>query len=221
MVIVCSQSTILEAKIDALSSTPPSQSGRVGTPPSHDSSLLHLDEYDYEAVCSMMAYLYSTNYTALDQEPDFSLPHHIKVFCLAVQLSISGLEELSAAKFRYNLCSHVKDLEVYFSSIKEVYCHTTPDHPALRLVVIEAAVTEMRNLLQEHTRSRFLDVTSTVKDFQAEMFLFLMQHPSRPVAFEYVFPALCNECGPRDDGDGYELMMNCKKCGDKKTLEFY
>lgn len=170
-----------------------------------------------------MEYLYSTNYNTIDHEPDFSLPHHIKVFCLAVQLSISGLEELSAAKFRNNLHTHVKDLDVYFSSIEEIYFVTTVEHPALRLVVIEAAVTEMRNLLQEPTRSRFLDVTSAVKDFQAEVLLFLMQHPSRPVGVdvEYVFAELCDECGPRAEDDGYEVTTECKACGKEKTLEFF
>ncbi len=168
-----------------------------------------------------MEYLYSTNYATIDHEPDFSLPHHIKVFCLAVKLSISGLEELSTTKFRYNLHTQVKDLDVYFSSIKEIYSLTTADHPALRLVVIEAAVTEMRNLLQEPTRSRFLDVTSRVKDFQAEVIMFLMQHPSRPVDVEYVFAELCDECGPRADDDGYEVTTECKGCGKEKTLEFF
>jgi hypothetical protein len=169
----------------------------------------------------MIEYLYSTNYTTIDHEPDFSLPHHIKVFCLAVQLSISGLEELAARKFRYNLHAYVKDLDVYFSSVKDIYSLTTLEHPALRLVVIDAAVTEMRNLLQEPTRSRFLDVTSAVKNFQAEIYMFLIEHLSRPMDTELVFAELCDECGPRPEDDGYEVITECKNCGKEKLLEFY
>jgi hypothetical protein len=204
-VVVCSQSPVLEAMIEAL---PPTV------------SLLYLDDYDHEAVCSMMEYLYSTNYNTTDHEPDFSLPHHIKVFSLSAQLSISGLEQLAAKKFASTLITHVKDLDVYFSSVKDIYSVTTPDHPALRLVVVDAAVTELRNLVHE---SRFLDLTGTVKDFQADIYLFLMNHLSRPVntETEFLFAELCGECGPRDSDDGYEVTTECKGCGKEKTLEFF
>lgn len=167
----------------------------------------------------MMEYLYLTNYNTVDHEPDFSLSHHIKVFCLAVQLSISGLEELAAKKFGFTLVTHVKDLDVYFSSVKNIYSVTTTDHPALRAMVVEAAVTELPHLLQE---PRFFDITSSVKDFQADIYLFLFNHPTRPVLtdVEYVLPALCDECGPRAEDDGYEILVECKACGKEKTLEF-
>lgn len=183
-------------------------------------SILYLNDYDNEAVSSMMEYLYSTDYNTTDHEPDFSLPHHIKVFCLAVQLSIPGLEELAARKFRFTLITHVKDLDVYFKSVNDIYSLTTPQHPGLRLIVIEAAVTELRNLVDE---SRFIELTSTVKDFQADIYLFLMNHPPRAIRMEteYVFAELCDECGPRADDDGYEVTTECKGCGKTKTLEFY
>jgi hypothetical protein len=183
-VVVCSQSPVLEAMIEAL-------------PPTI--SLLYLDDYDHEAVCSAMEYLYSTSYNTTDHEPDFSLPHHIKVFSFSVQLSISGLEQLATKKFAFTLMT---------------------EHPGLRRVVVEAAVTELRNLVHE---SRFFDLTSTVKDFQADIYLFLMNHPSRPVNTEtgYLFAELCEECGPRDSDDGYEVTTECKGCGKEKTLEFF
>jgi hypothetical protein len=142
------------------------------------------------------------------------------VFCLAVQLSISGLEELAAKKFGFTLITHVKDLNVYFASVKDIYSVTTADHPALRHVVVQAAVTELRNLLHE---PRFFDATSSVKDFQADIYLFLMNYPARPVQTEteYVFAELCDECGPRADDDGYEVSTECKGCGKVKTLEFF
>jgi len=166
-----------------------------------------------------MEYLYSTNYNTTDLGPDFSLLHHVKVFSLAVQLSVPGLEDLAAKKFAFTLLTHIKDLDVYFSSVKEIYASTTSDHPALRLTVIEAAVTELPNLIDE---PRFLELTSTLKDFQADIYLFLMNHPSIPVQLEteYVLPELCDECGPRADDDGYEVTMECKSCGKEKTLEF-
>jgi hypothetical protein len=205
-VVVCTQSTILEAKIEAQAVAP--------------DSLLHLDEYDHESVCSMMDYLYSTDYITTDHEPDFSLPHHVKVFRLAVQLSIFGLEELAARKFASTLLHKVKDLEIYFTSVKDIYTSTTFDHPALRLIVVEAAVTEIRNLVKE---PRFLDLTSSVKDFQADIYLFLLNPPPRVVQVEpqYVFAELCDECGPRDENDGYEVETECKGCGKLKSLAFY
>jgi hypothetical protein len=204
-VVVCSQSPVLEAMVEALPST---------------ISLLYLDDYDHEAFCSVMEYLYSTNYNTTDHEPDFSLPHHIKVFSLSVQLSISGLEQLATKKFAFTLMTHVKDLDVYFSSVKDIYSVTPSEHPGLRRVVVEAAVTDLRNLVHE---SRFFDLTSTVKDFQADIYLFLMNHPSRPVntETEYLFAELCEECGPRDSDDGYEVTTECKGCGKEKTLEFF
>jgi hypothetical protein len=204
-VVICSQSPVLEAIIEHL---PPTV------------SILYLDDYDHEAVCSMMEYLYSTNYNTIDHEPDFSLPRHIKVFCLSVKLSISGLEDLAAKKFGFALLTHVKDLDVYFRSVKDIYDSTTSEHPALRLIVIEAAVTELPNLINE---SRFFDLSSAVKGFQADIYLFLMNHPSRPIQTEteYVFAELCDECGPRADDDGYEVSTECKGCGKVKTLEFY
>ncbi|KAE9367702.1 hypothetical protein N431DRAFT_349711 [Stipitochalara longipes BDJ] len=204
-VVVCTQSAVLEAKIEALAAL---------------DSLLHLDDYDHESVCSMIDYLYSTEYTTTDHEPDFSLPHHIKVFRLAVQLSISGLEELAARKFAFTLLHHIKDLDVYFTSVKDIYTSNTPEHPTLRLIVVEAAATELRNLVNE---PRFLDLTSSVKDFQVDIYLFLVNHPSRTIQVEpeYIFPELCDECGPRNDNDGYEVETECKGCGKLKTLAFY
>jgi len=38
---------------------------------------------------------------------------------------------------------------------------------------------------------------------------------------EYVAQELCEECGPREEGEGYEITTECKGCGKKRTLEFY
>ncbi len=102
----------------------------------------------------MMEYFYSSNYATNDQAPDFSLPFHTKVFCLAVTLSIPGLEELAVAKYKQNLSSYVTDLGVYFASVKDIYALTTSEIPELRNAVVEAAISEMQNLLSGPEKKR-------------------------------------------------------------------
>jgi hypothetical protein len=145
-------------------------------------------------------YLYSSTYTTNDVEPDFSLPILIKVFHLAIELRISGLEELSVVKFRYNLNNYVTNLEVFFSAVKSIYAHRSSsygagEHTGLRLVVVEAAVSEMSTLLTEGSRDRFLQCTKEVPDFQADLYLIMLRHPTRPlevvsISFTFSFPTL-------------------------------
>jgi hypothetical protein len=101
-----------------------------------------------------MEYLYTSTSTTNDVDPDFSLPILIKVFHLAIELRISGLEELSVAKFQHNLNNNVNNLEVFFSAVKSIYAHKSSsygagEHTGLRLAVVEAAVSEMSTLLAE------------------------------------------------------------------------
>jgi hypothetical protein len=115
----------------------------------------------------MMEYLYTSTYTTQSQPPDFALPVHIKVFVLASMLEIPGLQTLACNSFSNNLNGGVTDLEVYFSAVKEAYAYTTYANPALRLVVVEAAITEMRVLLgTEAVKKRFHSITQEVPDFQ-------------------------------------------------------
>lgn len=51
--------------------------------------------------------------------------------------------------------------------------------------------------------------------------MFLIEHLSRPMDTELVFAELCDECGPRPEDDGYEVITECKNCGKEKLLEFY
>jgi len=145
-------------------------------------------------------YLYSSTYTTNDVEPDFSLPILIKVFHLAIELRISGLEELSVAKFRHNLNNHVNNLEVFFSAVKSIYAHKSSsygagEHTGLRLAVVEAAVSEMSTLLAEKLRERFFRCTKEVPDFQADLYMIMLRHPTRPlevvrISFTFSYPTL-------------------------------
>ncbi|TVY71362.1 hypothetical protein LSUE1_G006989 [Lachnellula suecica] len=199
-VVVCSQSSVLESKI-------------------LNSALLNLTDYDYDSVCHAMEYFYTSSYITTDHAPDYSLPVHIQVFNLAVDFACTGLEAVAAARFRQSLQDNVTDLEVYFKSVKSIYAKTTVAHPALRVAVVEAAIMELRSLLTEPVRTRFFQITNDVPGFQADIMLALFDSPIRPL--ERVALELCEECGPRDENDGYKATMDCKSCGAEKTLEFY
>ena len=88
----------------------------------------------------------------------------------------------------------------------------------MRLAVVEAAMMEMDNLLAGDVRVNFLRVTSDVPDFQADIYMALLTH--RRPKVEFVVPELCDECGPRDVDDAYTMDVECKGCGQKKTLDF-
>jgi hypothetical protein len=169
----------------------------------------------------MMEYLYASDYSTTDTAPTFSLDTHTAVFALASTLFIPGLQTLSIAKYRHNLNTLVSDLSVYFASVRAVYALTTSSNPGLRLAVVEAAICEMRNLLAEGTavRDGFLALTSEVGQFQADIYALLLRNPTRPL--EVLAQELCEECGPREEGDGYEVTTECKGCGKERTLEFY
>jgi hypothetical protein len=142
-----------------------------------------------------MEYLYSSTYTIRDVEPDFSLPILIKVFYLAIELRILGLEELSVAKFRHNLNNYVTNLEVFYSAVKRIYTHRSSsygagEHTGLRLAVVEAAISEMSTLLTEGPREGFFQCTKEVPDFQADLYLIMLPHPTRPlevVSISFIF----------------------------------
>lgn len=167
----------------------------------------------------MMEYLYTANYTTVDQAPDFSLPAHIKVFCLAVDFACTGLKAVAITKYRDTLQGRVRNLEVFYASVESVYATTTNKHPELRMAVVEAAIMEMRLLLAEPARERFLQITSELSDFQSDIMLTLVHNPMRRV--EKVVQELCEDCGPRNEDDGYEVTTECKSCGAEKTLDFY
>jgi len=115
----------------------------------------------------MIEYLYSSTYTVTASPPDFSLTAHIQVFILASELQIPGLQSLACNLFNNTLNAMVTDLEVYFAAIKDIYQLTTYENPALRIVVVETAISEMRNILgNEGVRNRFHEVTSEVPEFQ-------------------------------------------------------
>ncbi|KAG4427452.1 hypothetical protein IFR05_017065 [Cadophora sp. M221] len=231
-VVVCSQSAGLEHLIDNLT----------------DSKTLDLSAYDHEATVLMVQYLYTSTYTTTltDIAPSFSLPLHVSVFNLACTLSIPGLKAQALEKYCYTLKNLVSNLSVYYSSVRTIYdtslnSLTSPTssthininnsnqtqsqiHRELRLVVVETAVLEMRNLLQEGSEQRrgFLELTSAVPQFQADIYAFLLcnGNSQREVEVVTVCQELCEECGTREEGDGYEVTLECKGCGEEKSIEF-
>ncbi|KAL5322752.1 hypothetical protein ACEPPN_010728 [Leptodophora sp. 'Broadleaf-Isolate-01'] len=226
-VVVCSQSSGLEYLIDKLT----------------DTNTLDLSEYDHEATVLMMEYLYTSTYTTTltDIAPSFSLPLHVSVFNLACTLSIPGLKAQALEKYCYTLKNLVSNLSVYYSSVRTIYDTTSPSptslttssannstnsaaHHELRLAVVETAVLEMRNLLQEGSEQRrgFLELTSAIPQFQADIYAFLLcnGNPQREVEVVTVCQELCEECGAREEGDGYEVTLECKGCGEERSIEF-
>jgi hypothetical protein len=167
----------------------------------------------------MMEYFYTSAYTTTDQAPDFGLSEHVKVFNLAVDLACPGLEAVAASNYRDTLSNRVSDLEIYFTSIESIYATAPPANPALRVAVVEAAIIELRQMLNGPARTRFLRLAADVPDFHADVMLMLFHNPSRPM--EKFAQELCEECGPRDEEDGYEVSTECKSCGVMRTLEFY
>ena len=174
----------------------------------------------------MMEYLYTSTYTTTitDVTPSFSLPQHVSVFNLACTLSITGLKAQSLQKYCYTLKNLVSNLSVYFTSVRTIYALPPKSaHPELRLAVVETAVLEMRNLLIEGSDQRkdFLELTSGVPHFQADIYMYLLCNGSgTDVQVVSVPQELCEECGAREEGDGYEVTTECKGCGEERTLEF-
>jgi len=168
----------------------------------------------------MLEYLYTAKYTTLPLEPDFCLHLHIKVFLLASKLKIAGLQAFSCNSFTSNLNNYVTDLEVYFSCIKEIYSSKSDANPGLRVTVVEAAVSESPQLLgDESVWVGFKEVLNEVPEFQRDFMTMLVQYPDRPV--HVAKPELCEDCGPRNEDDGYQMSVVCKGCGVSKTMEFH
>jgi hypothetical protein len=174
-----------------------------------------------------MEYLYTTNYTTVltDALPTFSLNIHVLVFELATKLLIPGLQNLAAQKFRYTLSNHVRSTAVYFSSVRQIYNEISNDNPVLRLAVLETAVSEIAKLVLE---PGFLQLLNDVPAFQVELLETLGilaangldRRSNGENVVEYVADVLCEECGPRNEDDGYEVTTECKGCGKERTLEF-
>ncbi|KAK0127211.1 hypothetical protein ONS96_006764 [Cadophora gregata f. sp. sojae] len=209
-VVVCSQSAVLESMIEKL----------------EDSKSLNISTYDHEATVLMIEYLYTSTYTTTvtDIAPSFSLPQHVAVFDLACSLSITGLKSLALQKYCYTLKNLISNLSVYFTSVRIIYkLPNNSVHAELRLAVVETAVLEMRNLLVEGSEQRrdFLELTSNVPQFQADIYAyFLCNGPGPEVQVVSAPQELCQDCGAREEGDGYKVTTECKGCGEERTLEF-
>lgn len=178
----------------------------------------------------MMEYFYTSTYSTLltDVAPAFSLPQHVSVFNLACELSIPALKTQALQKYCHTLKHFVSNLDVYFSSVRTIYStppitNSAGKHMDLRLAVVETAVLEMRSLLAEGSEQRkgFLELTTQVPEFQADIYKFLWSNggPQRQVEVIEVVHELCEQCGRSDEGDGYEITLECKRCGEERTIE--
>lgn len=113
----------------------------------------------------MIEYLYTSRYTTPHDPPDYSLPIHIKAFVLATEFKIPGLQAQAAGLFASTLNGFVSDLDVYFAAVRQVYASTTYQNPQLRIVVVEAAATEMRTLLSDDVKERFNAITHEIHQY--------------------------------------------------------
>jgi hypothetical protein len=166
----------------------------------------------------MMQYLYSGTYATTPSQPDFCLSLHLEVYVLATELQIAGLQVVSSNFFSFNLSNYLRSLDVYFSTIREVYSKTTVTNPALRTALVETAVSEIRLLLTVNMWTKFSSVMTDVPEFQRDIMFMMVERAGRLVFA--VREELCDHCGPRSEDDGYKVTIACKGCGADKTVEF-
>jgi hypothetical protein len=169
----------------------------------------------------MMEYLYSGSYATTPTAPNFCLPLHTKVYALASELHIQGLQELSSKLFAHNLKNYVADIGVYLSSIKDVYSNAGGENSELRLTVLYFGVTGIPVFLaDDEVWKRFTDVMADIPDFQKDVIAMLVDSSTFIAEDEKRMQVICENCGPRDPDDVYEAKMTCKGCGVEKTLHF-
>lgn len=134
-------------------------------------------------------------------------------------LSIPALEELSVLKFRDTLNNHVNNPLAFFAAVRAAYATSTPNHGGIRVALLEAGVSELRKIFQGPYKEDFFKLTRDVAQFQEDMYLMMLEHPDRPM--EVIAPDLCIECGPREDGKEYSVVMECIGCNKEKTMTFH
>lgn len=139
----------------------------------------------------MIEFLYTGTYTSIDTGPSFSLFIHTKMHGIGLKYNIHTLVNFSAINFARAL-RRVRDLEVYFQSICEVYSQplayphvrnrdqlSIPTAPPelqgnnhgheLRAEVIEAALVELGKILSSPpVMARFLQVCTSIPQFHAD-----------------------------------------------------
>ncbi|KAJ8068222.1 hypothetical protein OCU04_003790 [Sclerotinia nivalis] len=181
--------------------------------------------------------------------PSYSLPLHEQIFYVAVHLQIPALETLAAASFRHTLNTQISNLDIYFSSIKRIYSKTTDKNPGLRNALVEAAVQELDEFWgDEGLKNRFWAVMSENREFWEGVLRLLgngkevevrevIREVRVPVEVERVVERvvqveaeekeenekeriLCADCGPREDGEEYEVKCVCRECGVERVLSF-
>ncbi len=200
------------------------------------SGLINLSGHDVETVTKMIEFLYTGSYNTIDTSPAFSLHTHTRVYGLALKYQVQGLVTLSATNFAISL-RRVRDLEVYFQSIRDVYSlHAIQDEPSappnaqnqpgspslahhLRAEVIDAALTEMSKIMSSPpVLTRFQEICTEVPQFHTDFLNMLMEMKDDAENGEEPRP-LCESCGPREEW--YEIEVRCRGCGKECLYEFH
>jgi hypothetical protein len=205
------------------------------------SGLINLNSHDLEAVTMMIEFLYTGSYNTVDISPNFSLHIHSQVHGLALEFQIQGLVILSATNFSNSL-RRVRDLEVYFQSIRDVYslpvirdepspppdAQNQPDyHPPachLRAEVIDAAFTELSKILSAPpVLARFQEICTEVPQFHADFLNILLEMKLETENCKgedgQESQPLCESCGPREER--YEIEVRCRGCGKECLYSFH
>jgi len=165
----------------------------------------------------MMEYFYTSTYLNVEEAPTFGLHTHSRVHAIAVKYNIGPLEVLAATKFAKSM-NRVRDLEVYFTAVNEVYSFTPPENRGLRNVVISAAIVEMSKMLAEpRVKARLLEVMNKVTQFQGDVLQAMMDVRSMDEDMP-LCDLLCQDCGP--NVEGYEVEVQCRGCGQLRMYDF-
>jgi hypothetical protein len=207
------------------------------------SGLINLTSHNLEAVTKMIEFLYTGSYNTVDISPTYSLHTHTQVHGLAVKYQIYGLVILSATNFASAL-RHVRDLEVYFQSVRDVYSLPVvqdPPYPSLdaqnqpgnhppghhlRAEVIDAALVELSKILASPlVLARFQEICTEVPQFHADFLNVMLE---MKIETENALgdgekdggmQPLCDSCGPREEG--YEIELRCSGCGKECLHSFH
>lgn len=167
----------------------------------------------------MMEHFYTSKYTTTPTAPDFCLQLHINVYQLATELRIPGLQDYASNSFASNLSNHVDNLHTFFMAIRKIYTtHSTINSP-LRLAVVDTAVSEMKAFLANPAVwTSFTGIMAELPVFQKDVMYVMTMAQDKPPELRPT--ELCKDCGPRAEGDGYEVHMTCQGCGSRKSIKF-
>jgi hypothetical protein len=164
----------------------------------------------------MVEYLYSSDYPASGEPPHFCLQLHTMVYAIAAKYNIATLGALAVRKFTEGL-NKLSNLDVFFSSIIDVYSLTPPQNRDLRDSVTVAASMELKMMLKEpRVKARLGEITALVPDFNLDLLQMLLDENAEMNAKKN---HLCGVCGPFKEP--YEVEVECRGCGKLNVYELH